>query len=207
MDKSSSSEADRIIDKATLLYAELGFDGTTTDMIAESARVDKAALRRLFPSSGALYRAVLNREMEAQEAAAAEPMATLAPTRQALERLVDSYLDFNIKRPELMKLLQHRRTGDAADAADIEYQNLTPWLTWMTDKLHDAVPEPDYLEYLLWTIQWTIAGFFSHGVVYSDPLHQRPRGEPIPTAEVEEFREYLHYLMSRLFELPEDGVS
>jgi AcrR family transcriptional regulator len=205
MDTSSDSEGDRIVQAATQLFAALGFDATTTELIADSAGVEVAEVRRSFRSNVELYREVMKRASRAEAEALAEAVIAFTPTRQAMERILDAYLDFYAARPDLLGLWLHRRTGDAADTLDLDERQARPKLAWFADAIKDHVPDPESLDYALWTFPWVVSGFLGHGMVHADGRRQRRFGQPVSGPELEAFRAYLHTLAHRLFALP-DGT-
>jgi AcrR family transcriptional regulator len=73
--KSSAAERDRrLVDVATALFLERGFDATTIDAVAEAARVSKLTLYSQYRDKRGLFAAVLRQEIERWLA----PLATAA---------------------------------------------------------------------------------------------------------------------------------
>lgn len=60
---SAADRREQILDVATGLFAEQGFRGTTTRLIAERAAVNEALIFRHFPSKEELYWAVIERKI------------------------------------------------------------------------------------------------------------------------------------------------
>lgn len=60
----ASGSRDKIIAAATSLFAARGFKGTTTRMIADSARVNEALIYRHFPNKEGLYAAIIGKKIE-----------------------------------------------------------------------------------------------------------------------------------------------
>jgi AcrR family transcriptional regulator len=61
---SAADRREQILDVATGLFAQQGFRGTTTRLIAERAAVNEALIFRHFPSKEELYWAVIERKIE-----------------------------------------------------------------------------------------------------------------------------------------------
>jgi AcrR family transcriptional regulator len=59
----AASPAERIVRAATALFARNGFEGTTTRMIAERARINEALIFRHFPNKRRLYAAIIERKI------------------------------------------------------------------------------------------------------------------------------------------------
>jgi AcrR family transcriptional regulator len=61
---SSADRREQILDVATGLFAQQGFQGTTTKLIAEKSGVTEALIFRHFPSKEELYWAVIQRKID-----------------------------------------------------------------------------------------------------------------------------------------------
>jgi AcrR family transcriptional regulator len=194
---------DRIIGAATQMFAELGFDGSSLGLIADAAGMDPAELRARVGSKSELYKAVMRRMHREEQAAVADAIAGFTPTKPAMTRLLDAYLDFYADNPQMVSLWLHRRMGDAIDITEIEEKYARPSFTFMADLLRHAVPEDLDVDYVLWTIPWLVSGFLSNGVMHSGP-HGESHGEGmhLTPADVQDFRRYLHGLMDRILPLP-----
>ncbi|MFI6522795.1 TetR/AcrR family transcriptional regulator [Spirillospora sp. NPDC050679] len=200
------SDSDRIVEVATRLFAALGFDGTSLQLIADSAGTDVASVRQAVGGMTDLYRAVMQRAYAAEQAALEEALVTFTPTRQSVNRLLDDYLDFYVAHPELLGLWLHRRTGDAADVSELEDVYVRSRLTGLVDVFQEFAPRDVNLELAIWTVPWVISGFLGHGVVHSDPQRStRQFGEAVPYDDLESFRGYLHTLMARLLPFPDEA--
>ncbi|QKG19564.1 TetR/AcrR family transcriptional regulator [Actinomadura verrucosospora] len=205
---SGGTDLDRIIDVATRLFAELGFDGTSARLIADAAGVDPATVDRLTGGKTELYREVMRRATDADRAAISGAAEGFAPTREGVERLVDQYVDFYAAHPEYLGLWLHRRTGDAADTGDLEEQYLRPRLGGIVEALREAVPENADLDLTIWTIPWVIFGFLSQRALGADPDGEPATDGPyrrVSPEELERFRGYLHRLLERMLVLPGEG--
>lgn len=193
----------RIVAAGTRLFSALGFDATTAELIASTAGVPVSDVRRFFRGNVELYREVMRQANEAERNALSDAIVSFTPTRQAMERLLDAYLDFYASRPDLLGLWLHRRTGDAADTLDLDHLHSQPKLAWLIRVIKDRVPHPDQLEYALWTFPWAVSGFLGSGTVLADGHRRRAFGDPVTGPELESFRAYLHTLAHRLLALPE----
>lgn len=93
---SGPERREKIIEAAAFVFADHGFDGATTNLIAARAKVSEALLYRHFTSKSALYRAVLRKLMRQQNAeispslvAASTPLDYLRTLRDYLARGLD----------------------------------------------------------------------------------------------------------------------
>lgn len=75
---SSADRREQILEVATGLFAQQGFQGTTTRQIAEGSRVTEALIFRHFPSKEELYWSVIERKINC-----AAPLARLQETLDA----------------------------------------------------------------------------------------------------------------------------
>ncbi|MDL4820620.1 TetR/AcrR family transcriptional regulator [Actinomadura opuntiae] len=206
-----TDDLDRIIDAATRLFAELGFDGTSPRLIADAAGVDAGTVTRLTGGKTDLYREVMRRATDAEKRAVAGAAGGFTPTRQGVERLLDEYLDFYAAHPEYLGLWLHRRTGDAADTADLEEQYVRPRLGSIVKALREAVSDDIDLDLTIWTIPWVISGFLSQRALgtRSGEAAEAAKDDSdgpyrkISPAELERFRTHLHTLLERMLALPD----
>lgn len=198
---SADTDTDRIIDAATRLFAELGFDGTPLGLIADAAGVDTADISRLTGGKTDLYREVMRRATEEEKVYVSGAADGFSATRQGVGRLLDEYLDFYAAHPEYLGLWLHRRTGDAADTPDLEERYVRPRLGSIVQALREAVPEDVDLDLTIWTIPWLISGFLSQRASWT-PDAEATRG-PVSAEELERFRAFLHMLLQRMLTLPD----
>jgi AcrR family transcriptional regulator len=104
---SSADRREQILDVATGLFAEQGFQGTTTRQIAEGSRVTEALIFRHFPSKEELYWSVIERKINC-----ASPLERLQETLEAgggdlevLSRVAFQVLERRAKDQTLSRLL------------------------------------------------------------------------------------------------------
>ncbi|MFV2171682.1 TetR/AcrR family transcriptional regulator [Actinomadura sp. LOL_016] len=202
------SEASRLLDTALRLLAELGYDQTSLQLVADAAGVDVAVVRE-FVGDGRpeLYRAVMRHALEAERQALSPAMEQFGPDLASYLRLVDAYLDFYEHRTDIMALWLHRWMGDAVDVPGLEEDFTESVTLWVVQTLSPALPPDVHPDYLIWTVVWCVFGFFSGGMTTTDPetgeqqVRRAGIGPHAPEA-VEEFREHLHMLITRMFSPP-----
>lgn len=104
---SSADRREQILDVASSLFAEQGFRGTTTRVIADRAAVTEALIFRHFPSKEELYWSVLERKINS--AGARERMAEVLQAGgddlAVLSRLALQVLERRAKDSTLSRLL------------------------------------------------------------------------------------------------------
>ncbi|MEV5824724.1 TetR/AcrR family transcriptional regulator [Spirillospora sp. NPDC052242] len=193
----------RLLDTATRLFAELGYDGTTLQLVADAAGVDVADVRAFGEGKGGLYRAVFLRAAEAERDAMEPALAAFTSDMPSVLRLADVYLDFYVHRTDILALWLHRWMGDAADVPGLEDSYTRPLSQRVVDTVRPLVPPGADPDHVVWTIVWCVYGFLSGGIVYTDRETgpQRLRGQgirPRDAAAVERFRAHLHMLVERM---------
>jgi TetR/AcrR family transcriptional regulator len=100
---------EQLIRVAIGLFAQKGFNGTTTKEIATAAGVTEALIFRHFPNKDALYEAILFWKLEEADAAGwFEKMRGFADRRDdegLVRTLIGAVLEFHRRRPEFQRLM------------------------------------------------------------------------------------------------------
>jgi TetR/AcrR family transcriptional regulator len=120
-DAERSKEA--ILSAAERLFAEHGFEGVSLNEIATTAGLSRGTPSYFFGSKEALYRAVLEGVFGDREEAtrqACRPLVHWASAEGAgsievpLAEAFDGYLDFLLRRPSFLKLIQREELAEAS---------------------------------------------------------------------------------------------
>ncbi|MFF0293745.1 TetR/AcrR family transcriptional regulator [Kitasatospora sp. NPDC004615] len=162
----AEASRERILTAATALFAEHGYDGTTTRTIAGAAGLNVATVAYHVGTKADLYREVMRRAHQAERAAVDAALAEFAvaapddPARAAA-RFADRYLDFCLEQPHVPALWMRRWMADAAEFADLEERYARPLLEAVAGELSSALPQlgRDRVEFAVWTVLWTTHGF------------------------------------------------
>ncbi|MFI9783754.1 TetR/AcrR family transcriptional regulator [Kitasatospora sp. NPDC051984] len=162
----AEASRERILTAATALFAEHGYDGTTTRTIAGAAGLNVATVAYHVGTKADLYREVMRRAHQAERAAVDAALAEFAvaapddPARAAA-RFADRYLDFCLEQPHVPALWMRRWMADAAEFADLEERYARPLLESVAGELAAALPQlgRDRVEFAVWTVLWTTHGF------------------------------------------------
>ncbi|MFC6885531.1 MULTISPECIES: TetR/AcrR family transcriptional regulator [Actinomadura] len=197
----SDSGRERVLDVATRLFAALGYDGTSTRLIAEAAGLNIATVAYHFGGKRDLYLAVMERAHQTERAALESVLAGITPDASGLRALLDRYLDFCVERPEIPSLWMHRWLSDAADVAHLENLYVKPLMEMVAGAVREAVGPGVDVEYAVWTAVWCTHGFCRGGVIDADG---RRRGRDDPK-EIARFRAYLHRMTGAALGLPDPG--
>ncbi|WP_406840413.1 TetR/AcrR family transcriptional regulator [Streptomyces sp. AHU1] len=190
----ADASRERIIAAATSLFAEHGYDGTSTRRIAADAGLNMATVAYHVGGKPDLYREVMLRAHLAEQRVLTDALAAfreVAPTDPvaAVTALVDRYLDFCLDQPHIPALWMRRWLSDAAEFADLEAAYARPLIESVTDTVREAVPDgPEAgsaaradVEMTVWTVLWSTHGFCRSGI----------------RAEVPRFRAHLRALVLR----------
>ncbi|MFB4313191.1 TetR/AcrR family transcriptional regulator [Actinomadura sp. 21ATH] len=195
----SESGRDRIVEAATRLFAALGYDGTSTRMIADAAGLNIATVAYHAGGKRDLYLAVMERAHEAERAALESAIADFTPDPAGIRMLIDRYLDFCVDNPDVPALWMHRWLSDAADVAHLESRYVKPLIAHICETVREAARADVDVEYAVMTVIWATHGFCRGGVLDVD-------GERTGIGnakEVARFRAHLQRMVARLFGLPE----
>ncbi|OLT32419.1 hypothetical protein BJF79_36160 [Actinomadura sp. CNU-125] len=190
-----------VIELATRLFGELGYDGVSIQLIADAMGVGPSAITEATGTKRDLYLEVTRQVFESESRAFQEAVVRADPGRPAIHQIVDAYLDFHLAHREVRALWAHRWMADAADISELEDHYVRPLLHLATRKIRDVVPPDVNPYYLFGTMIWCVHGYLGSGVF-------RPATglySPATQAIVADFRAHLHVLMDRLL-VPQDRL-
>jgi TetR/AcrR family transcriptional regulator len=98
-----------ILDAAEALFAQRGFDATSLGDIGAQAGVSRGTPNYVFGTKEALYRAVLERVLQAEHDSIAQVQARLAQAGSGasfdLREMIRAHLEFLLARPTFLQLL------------------------------------------------------------------------------------------------------
>ena len=199
---------ERVLAAATRLFAERGFDGTSTREIGRASGLNIATVAYHVGAKADLYREVMRRAYQEElaalsgavrefEAAATDPETGLAAARALVRR----YLDFCLARPEVPALWMRRWLADAAEIGEPEAEYAWPLAGLVGDafraKAHLYADGVD-ADMALWTVAWSVHAFCVGGVPEADG--KRHGGSDL--ALVSRYRAHLDALVTRLLARP-----
>jgi AcrR family transcriptional regulator len=205
-----TSSRERILAEATRLFAEHGYEATSTRAIAEAVGLNIATIAYHVGSKADLYREVMQRAHRAQRelvTRAARELAGCDPTPQAtmeaMRSFADAYLDFSVTHPEVSALWLRRWLSEGEDMASIEHEFAGPLASEVTAILSGVLDRaglaPDLdVEMLVYTMVWTAHSFSRGGII--DPAGNRLGADDL--LMLERFRRHLHALIDGLLMPP-----
>jgi AcrR family transcriptional regulator len=186
-------DEEQIIAVATRLFAELGYDSTETELIADAAGDGGQEQIAAAGGKSGLYRRVMDRAYRAEQGMLETALASYTPDGDGAHRVIDVYLDFYVANPEIVALWMHRWMGDAADVGELEDDFVDPQDALVSGVVGGLVPPDVAVDLLVRTVVWCVFGFLSGGVPGG-----RGRTEPRSPEAIERFRGYLHVLIDRM---------
>jgi AcrR family transcriptional regulator len=107
----SPDKDERILDVATKVFAEQGFDGAETQTIADLAEVGKGTVYRYYKSKEELFLAVADCGMKKLERHILDGMDDVEGTLQSIRHVGIAYAEFFQKHPKLVEILIQERAA------------------------------------------------------------------------------------------------
>jgi AcrR family transcriptional regulator len=206
----AESSRDRILSAATRLFAERGYDATSTRAIGEAVGLNIATVAYHVGGKSELYREVMRGAHEAQRDLLGGALEDLracgsgeADARAALRRFVDSYLDLCVGNPHIPALWMRRWLAEGTEVSELEAEYARPLAAAATDVVGDVLRRSGLgadldVELLIWTIVWTCHSFCQAGVLDDEGR----RLGPADLVTLERFRRHLHDIVDRLVTSP-----
>lgn len=199
----ATSSPDRIVAAATRLFAEKGYDATSTRAIADAVGLNIATVAYHVGGKSDLYREVMRRAHVAQRDSVVAALAdldksepTVEATRAGLHRFVDAYLTFCVTHPEVPALWMRRWLAEGEDLAELEQEFTGPLVAQVGAQVRSRLERSDVagdvdVELLVYTIVWTTHAFSRAGVVDESGI----RVAPTDVVNLQRFRRHLHRLI------------
>jgi AcrR family transcriptional regulator len=198
---------ERIVQAATLLFAEHGYHGVSARQIADAVGLNVATVHYHTGGKRELYLSVIRRLYEQEQALVmsvldAQPAEVwIDPARlwTALASLADVLVDFLDQRPERARLYIHRWLEADDEMTPVEAELSLALHRPLLDVLQTAQeagairPDAD-IELFLCSFTWLLFSYFVTG-----PIDWRSwRGDPHAPEALAAFRAYLHDYLARM---------
>ncbi|MDR5761391.1 TetR family transcriptional regulator C-terminal domain-containing protein [Caballeronia sp. LZ035] len=158
----------KILLQAEEVFAQLGFDGASINIIAERAGVSKQNLLYYYPNKLSLYKRVLDDVMSAWLQSLDALAHTDLPPAEALDAYIDAKIDFSVNRPNGSRVYALEIIGGArnygkeikARLVPMLHQNIATLESWMEAGLADQV-SAEHLIFAIWASTQAYADFSS----------------------------------------------
>lgn len=187
-----------LLNAATDLFAQRGFEGTRVDQIAETAGVNKALISYHFGGKGALYNEILRETFADAHRRFAAIRDSDAPADERLRAFIQSFAELSLLRPALPAMvLREVMSG----GLHIE-KDLLPKLLAIFGLVQEIVAQGiaegtfsavnPYLTHI--SLLGSLVFFFA-----STPIRSRLEegGLPVSVAEVREYVRHLQQVLGR----------
>jgi AcrR family transcriptional regulator len=179
-----------VVGIARRLFAELGYDQTTSAMIARAAGVTTSDLVEEFGGKRGLYEQVLRRILAHSQGdlkSILEEEGTSSSDK--FHKVLDRLLDYICDNPEDVAIWKQRQMGDTADIDGIEEEYTDPVVGPIVDLGRRVFREDVDVELLVWTTIWSTESFFFSR--FRTGIQEGVSG----SAEVARFRRHIHALI------------
>jgi AcrR family transcriptional regulator len=188
------SPHERMLQAGLDLFAGLGYDGTTGEMIADAAGVSTDDIQMSFGGKLGLFRTVLERAQQADVDLLMSAEEHDLSDPNLVHWMIDSYLDHCCNNPKIVALWMQRRILDAVDLSEIEKKYIYPKIAKFVSLAGDRWrPGPDPM-LIAWMIMWFIQTFVHSGI----PDEQGVRHGCGDAAQVQQLRRTLHEVIDAL---------
>jgi AcrR family transcriptional regulator len=150
----SKATVDSILAATARVLVRQGFDGLTTNAVAEKAGVSIGSLYQYFPNKEALVLALIERHMEEMTSAVLAELTRVAqlPMAQAARAVIELTIRAHAVDPELHQVLTEQvprigRLAKLRDLDSISQRMVAGLLAARRDEL--AIRDPDLAAYML----------------------------------------------------------
>lgn len=138
----SHSRKDLILEQATLLFSNHGFDGTSMRTIARASGITEAAIYRHFDSKTHLYEEVIRSKAGSLDITR---LLEQEPTDQGVEgvlsKVAHHILDLADADPQLMRLMFHNSLERGDFCALLFKEVRLPFIQYLSGKLERLIAE------------------------------------------------------------------
>jgi AcrR family transcriptional regulator len=150
----SRATVDSVLEATARVLVKHGFDGLTTNLVAETAGVSIGSLYQYFPNKAALVGALIEKHVERLTSLCLGELTRVArlPVPEAIRSVIEVMIRAHAEQPELHRVLTEQvpRVGRMARLQEIEamvQRMVAGLLAARRDEL--AVDDPDMAAYVL----------------------------------------------------------
>ncbi|MDX6741119.1 helix-turn-helix domain-containing protein [Actinocorallia sp. A-T 12471] len=180
---------DALLGAARRLFAALGYDGTTVEMIADASGRDIAAVKRAGGKRG-LYETVMEGLRQSYLSFYEDLYREIPGDARGMHDRLDRVIDIHLEYPELASLWQHRSLSDALDLSDLEKRFRQPAREHLREVFGLEPLDDSEYEMVASVFEWCVYGFVTGGVLRTDGP-----GRPDDPKQRTQFRDYMHHLL------------
>ena len=173
----SRATVDTVLEATARVLVKHGFDGLTTNLVADTAGVSIGSLYQYFPNKAALVGALIERHVETMTSLALGELTRVArlPVGEAIRSVIEVMISAHAVHPELHRVLTEQvpRVGRMAKLAEIEalvQRMVAGLLAARRDEL--AIADPDMAAYVLVS---AIEAITHRAALFSPELLRDPR--------------------------------
>ena len=124
---------DRIMNAATLLFADRGFEGTSIQSVADAVGIRKPSLLYHFPSKDALRAAVLDDLLAHWKRELPSVLASATTGKDRFEGAIKAIVDFFVAQPVRARLIAREMMDQPDVARRAIGEHIAPWTGLVTD--------------------------------------------------------------------------
>lgn len=129
----NASVRERIVEQATRLFAERGFDGVSLQSIADAVGVRKPSLLYHFPSKDALRDEVMDRMLGHWEKELPRILAAAQTGKDRFKSGLGALVTFFTDNPDRARLVVREMLDQPGKVRDILGDQFQPWTRMITD--------------------------------------------------------------------------
>jgi AcrR family transcriptional regulator len=173
----SRATVDSVLEATARVLVKHGFDGLTTNLVAQTAGVSIGSLYQYFPNKAALVGALIEKHVETMTSLALGELTRVAklPVGEAIRSVIEVMIRAHAVHPELHRVLTEQvpRVGRMAKLAEIEaivQRMVAGLLASRRDEL--AIADPDMAAYVLVS---AIEAITHRAALFSPELLRDPR--------------------------------
>lgn len=173
----SRATVDSVLEATARVLVKRGFDGLTTNLVAEKAGISIGSLYQYFPNKEAMVGALIEKHVEEMTSLVLGELTRVAslPMRQAIRRTVELMIRAHAVEPELHRVLTEQvpRVGRMAKLAEIEaicHRMVAGMLAHRRAEL--AIEDPDIAAFVLVS---SIEAITHRAALFSPELLRDPR--------------------------------
>jgi len=180
------SPRERLLAVAKRLFAELGYDQTSTELIADAAGLPVSAITAEFGGKRPLYLEVF-RQVNAAELSLVRRLGEKGISRERYHEFLDDYLDYLRDHPEHAALMLQRWLNDAADIREVERSFVLPQAREINEMTMGLFREGLDAEMMAWSSAWAAQVFTLIGGLPGHDEEEKAR-------DFQRFRRHFHSL-------------